>query len=122
MFPVIRPVFTGIRVAGAAFTVKCLPGDMTAAVLAIYEAKPGDILVIDAGGTDRSMIWGGISGLAAKIRGIGGCVTNGAVRDVEELESIGFPVFAATVSVRGIVRNHSGWRRIPISVGGTAAS
>jgi len=48
-----------------------------------------------------------------------GCVTNGAARDVAEIRELGFPVFAAGVSVRGTVKSHPGWIEIPISVGGT---
>jgi len=116
--PNIRPVVPGVRMAGTAFTVKCFVGDAKAVALAIDRAKEGDVLVIDAGGTLRATPWGSMSATAAKLRGIAGCVTNGAVRDIDELIDIGFPVFAAGISVRGNVKLHPGWIGIPVSVGG----
>jgi 4-hydroxy-4-methyl-2-oxoglutarate aldolase len=116
--PIIRPIVPGVRMVGTAFTVKCFVGDAKAVALAIDQAKEGDVLVIDAGGTQRATPWGSMSATAAKLRGIAGCVTNGAVRDLDELIDIGFPVFAAGVSVRGNVKLHPGWIGIPVSVGG----
>ncbi len=118
MAPNIRSIVPGTRMAGPAFTVKCFVGDAKAVALAIDQAKEGDVLVIDAGGTERATPWGSMSATAAKLRGIAGCVTNGAVRDIDELIDIGFPVFAAGVSVRGNVKLHPGWIGIPVSVGG----
>jgi len=116
--PNIRPVVPGFRMVGTAFTVKCFVGDAKAVALAIDQAKEGDVLVIDAGGTQRATPWGSMSATAAKLRGIAGLVTNGAVRDIDELTEIGFPVFAAGISVRGNVKLHPGWIGIPVSVGG----
>lgn len=116
--PNIRPVVPGLRMVGTAFTVKCFVGDAKAVALAIDQAQEGDVLVIDAGGTQRVTPWGSMSATAAKLRGIAGCVTNGAVRDMDELIEIGFPVFAAGASVRGNVKLQPGWIGIPVSVGG----
>ena len=120
MEPTIRPIVQGARIAGPAFSVKCFVGDNRPVLRAIDLAQPGDVLVIDVGGTERATAWGGTSSLAAQLRGLGGCVTNGAVRDLNELTRIGFPVFAMGVSVRGTVKFHPGWIGIPVSVGGVA--
>ncbi|NIS62427.1 MAG: 4-hydroxy-4-methyl-2-oxoglutarate aldolase [Proteobacteria bacterium] len=118
MDPAIRAIVPGIRMAGPAFTVRCFVGDARAVVQAIALAQAGDVLVVDGGGTDRATPWGSTSALAAKVRGLAGCVTNGAVRDLEELIEIGLPVFASGVSVRGNVKLHPGWIGMPVSVGG----
>lgn len=118
MEPNIRPIVPGVCITGTAFTVKCFVGDAKAVALAIDRAQKGDVLVIDAGGTERATPWGSMSATAAKLRGIAGCVTNGAVRDLDELIDIGFPVFAAGSSIRGNVKLHPGWMGIPVSVGG----
>jgi len=120
MEPAIRPVIPGVRIAGPAFTVKCFLGDNAAVLRAIDLAQPGDVLVIDIGGTERATGWGGTSALAAQLRGIAGCVTNGAVRDFDELVKLGFPVFAKGISVRGTVKFHPGWIGQMVSVGGVA--
>jgi 4-hydroxy-4-methyl-2-oxoglutarate aldolase len=107
-----------MRVAGPAFTVKLFPGDNLAAIHANELAKPGDVLVIDAGRTDEAMVvWGASSTLAAKMRGIAGVVTNGAVRDLDEIIQIGLPVFAAGICLRGNAKNHPGWLNVPVAIG-----
>ena len=78
----------------------------------------GDVLVIDSGRTDPvTVVWGGSSTIAAKMRGIAGIITNGAVRDREEILKTGFPVFAAGVSLRANAKNHPGWIGVSVSVG-----
>jgi regulator of RNase E activity RraA len=52
----------------------------------------GDILVVDNGGREVST-WGGLATFAAKVKGIGGLVVDGGVRDREEMEQHRFPVF-----------------------------
>ena len=118
MEPYIRSIVPGVRMIGPAFTVKCVIGDARAVAQAVDQATPGDVLGIDAGGTDLTTPWGSMSATAAKLRGLAGCVTNGGVRDFDELVEIGFPVFAAGVGIRGNVKLHPGWIGIPVSVGG----
>jgi len=118
MEPHIRCIVSGLKMVGPAFTVKCLVGDARAVAQAIDSAAPGDVLVVDSGGTDLTTPFGSMSATAAKLRGITGFVTNGAVRDFSDLVKIGFPVFAAGISVRGNVKKHPGWIGIPITVGG----
>jgi 4-hydroxy-4-methyl-2-oxoglutarate aldolase len=118
MEPHIRSIVPGVRMLGTAFTVKCPVGDARAVAQAVDRAQAGDVIVIDAGGTSLTTPWGSMSATAAKLRGIAGCVTNGGVRDLDELLEIGFPVFAAGVGIRGNVKLHPGWIGIPVSVGG----
>lgn len=115
--PVIRPMVDGIRMAGPAFTVKTMPGDNLVVFRAIDEAPPGSVIVIDGGGTERVTIWGGSSTLAAHGKGLAGCVTNAAVRDLDEIRELRFPVFAAGAAVRGTSKSHPGWIGLTISIG-----
>ncbi len=55
----IRPIGPGMRVTGPALTVKTFPGDIQPVFHAINRAKPGDVLVVDAGDAERGTIWGG---------------------------------------------------------------
>ena len=114
----VRPIVPGTKLAGPALTVRCFPSDMLAVVRAIDKARPGDVLVIDVGPQERTTIWGGTASLAARKRGLAGCVTNGAVRDVEEVVEAGLPVFATGVRPQGVLKNHPGWIGIPVAVGG----
>jgi 4-hydroxy-4-methyl-2-oxoglutarate aldolase len=117
MDPLIRALIPGIRMAGPAFTLRTKPGDNLGVFHAIHEAPKGSVLVIDGGGTVRVTIWGGTSTAAARQKGLAGCVTNAAVRDLDEVTESRFPVFAPGVSVRGTVKDHKGWIGIPVCVG-----
>ncbi|NUZ08009.1 RraA family protein [Piscinibacter koreensis] len=122
MAPHIRPVGDAHRLLGRAFTVRCWPSDGLAFMRAVEMAAPGDVLVIDGGGTDRSTVWGGSATIRAKYRGLAGVVTNGAVRDVATIRELGFPVWAAGICVRGGVANHPGWHNGVVSVGDVAVA
>ena len=115
--PSIRPMIEGVRLAGPAFTLKTMPGDNLAVFRAISEAPRGSVLVIDGGGTDRVTIWGGTSTVAAQAKGLAGCVTNAAVRDLDEIRELRFPVYAPGAAVRGTAKSHPGWMNIPVSIG-----
>jgi 4-hydroxy-4-methyl-2-oxoglutarate aldolase len=117
MSPAIRPIVPGLKIAGIALTIRIWPGDTLAVLRAVDRAKAGSVIVVDAGGTDRAAVWGGTSSRACVARGVRGCVTNGCVRDVDDLVELKFPVFAAGVSPRGTLKNHPGWHDISISVG-----
>jgi regulator of RNase E activity RraA len=75
------------------------------------------VIVVDCGGADRGMCWGGTSTLAAELKRLAGCVPNGSVRDLAEIEAKRFPIFATGTSLRAGLRGHSGWIDIPVSVG-----
>jgi 4-hydroxy-4-methyl-2-oxoglutarate aldolase len=120
--PEIRLFTPGIPLLGRAFTVKCVLGDWLAAANALEEAQPNDVLVIDVGDTDRAGGWGGTASAYAKRRGIGGVVTNGSVRDLDEIRELQFPVYAGACALRGAKRVNDGWRQIPISLGGVVVN
>ena len=122
MSPGIRPIVSGVRLAGIAYTARTFPSDTTAVIRTLDAAPAGSVLVIDAGGTERTTVWGGTTSLVSRRRGLAGCVTNGSVRDVDELVSTGVPVYAAGIAPRGTVKHHEGWRGIPVSVGGVTVA
>lgn len=123
--PGLQPVARGsahARMVGPALTVRTPPGDNLVVHKAVDLARPGDILVVDAGGhVDRAIV-GELLCSYAKSRGIAGIVIDGAVRDVEDLGSLGLPVFARAVSHLGPYKNGPGEIRGPINLGGTAVS
>jgi len=87
----VRPLFP-CKTAGRVLTVQTWGGDWAKAVEAIDMAETGDVLVIK--GEDDVAVWGGLATLSAMNRGLSGVVVYGAVRDVEEIRKLGFPVFA----------------------------
>lgn len=120
--PDIRCLTPGFRLCGPAFTIKTMPGDNLGVFRALSLAPRGCVLVIDGGGSDRHTIWGGTSTRAAIAKGILGCLTNAAVRDIEEISRLGFPVFARGVSIRGTSKCHPGWLNENVAIGDASVS
>ncbi len=83
------------KISGPAFTVKCQPGDHLMLHAAIYRANPGDVIVVEA--DDQFAVAGGNVCAIAQKRGIAGFVVDGVIRDVGEVEEMGFAVYARGV-------------------------
>jgi 3-hexulose-6-phosphate synthase/6-phospho-3-hexuloisomerase len=95
----IRPLIAGKKCAGPAVTVRTAPGDWSKPVLAIDEAQPGDVIVIDAGGVPPA-VWGELATLSAKQKEIAGVVVNGVIRDSSDIMELDFPIFSKGVFSR----------------------
>lgn len=113
----IKPLTREMSLCGPAVTVKVRPGENLIIHKAIYVAQRGDVLVVDTGGYAEAGIWGNIMTVAAHERGLEGLVTNGCVRDSEEIIATGFPVFAQGLSIRGTTKNCLGWINHPMCMG-----
>jgi 3-hexulose-6-phosphate synthase/6-phospho-3-hexuloisomerase len=85
------------RAVGPAVTVRTVPGDWAKPVEAIDRCRPGDVLVIDAGGVPPA-VWGELATHSAKNRGLAGVVVHGAIRDTRDVARVGVPVFARTTA------------------------
>lgn len=96
----LRPVWPSRPVVGVALTVQLAAGDNLGAIAASLQAQPGDVLVLAGGGDARCALVGGRLARVAISRGVRACVVDGAVRDLDELERLGFPVFARAVTAR----------------------
>jgi len=99
--PQLRPMYKGPTMAGPAYTVKTAPGDNLLVHKAIDTARPGDVIVVDAGGFNDHAIIGELMSARAKQRGVAGMVIWGAIRDSAELGAGSYPVFASGVTHRG---------------------
>ena len=76
------------------------------------------MLVIDGGGDLANAAVGGILSFYAAHIGLAGVVVDGAIRDVAEIRSREFPVYARGVTHRGPYKDGPGEINVPISVGG----
>jgi regulator of RNase E activity RraA len=65
-------------------------GDNLAILRAFEFCRPGDVMVIDAGGDITNAVIGGILSFYAATIGLAGMVIDGAIRDVAEIRS-GWP-------------------------------
>jgi 4-hydroxy-4-methyl-2-oxoglutarate aldolase len=96
----IKPAFRA-KVVGQALTVQLSPGDLVDPLKALEMGRPGDIIVVDAGGDRQTSVCGGLMGGLAKNRGIRAMVIDGAGRDIDELEEIGWPIWTRAITARG---------------------
>lgn len=104
----VKPLDPTRRLTGRALTVLTRPGDNRALHLALLEAQPGDVLVVDAFGWKEAGVWGDVLTAAAQQKGVAGVVVNGAVRDADTIIQLGFPVFAKALSIKGTAKDDDG--------------
>lgn len=97
----IKSLTIGARICGQARTVTSMVGDGGAVHAALEAARPGEILVVSAGGAKNVAVWGGVGHAAAMRHGIGGLVIDGAVRDAADIRASGLPCFCRAVTPRG---------------------
>lgn len=114
----LRPYHAKGVLAGPAFTVKTRPGDNLMIHKALHMAKPGDVIVVDAGGDVTNALIGELMVATAVKNGIAGFVMNGAIRDVDAIGAGSFPVYAAGVTHRGPYKDGPGSINVPISLNG----
>ena len=92
----IKPLVKGKKIVGRAVTVNTMDGDWAKPVEAIDVAKSGDVIVIKCSG-DKAAVWGELATRSCINKGIAGVIIDGAVRDVDDIEKLEFPVFAKKI-------------------------
>ena len=120
LHPSIKPLREEYKLVGRALTVKIPVGDNLAVLKAIYEAKQGDVLVIDAKGDQYRAIAGDFVVGMAQTLGISGFVVDGVIRDIVGIKELNFPVFCKGTTVAASGKAGFGEVNIPISCGGAA--
>lgn len=124
----IKPILDGIRIVGPAVTIKDVVSEKKiapwAALQAVTDANPGDIIVRGSEGNMKDIaLWGGLMGLAAKTKKIEGAVLDGGVRDTVELKEMKFQVFSSsTVPSTSVGRTEVVGVNVPITCGGVLVS
>jgi RraA family protein len=114
----IRPFHKRGKLVGTALTVKVAPGDNLMVHKAIDIARPGDVIVVDAGGITTQAIIGEIMSNLAESRGAAGMVIDGSIRDVDAIGASTFPIYACGVTHRGPYKNGPGEINVPVVIGG----
>lgn len=111
-----------IRMIGTALTVKTVSGDNLMLHKALDVAEPGDVIVIEGGGYTGKAILGEIICRIGQTKGIAGYVVDGAVRDVEEIRQMNFPVFSKGVNPAGPLHEGPGQINVAVSCAGVSVS
>jgi 4-hydroxy-4-methyl-2-oxoglutarate aldolase len=103
----IKPAFRA-KVTGQALTVQLSKGDLVDPLKALEMGQAGDVIVVDAGGDLNTSVCGGLMGGLARNRGIRAMIVDGAGRDTDELEDIGWPIWTRAITPRGTHTMFSG--------------
>lgn len=116
--PEIRPAWPGARLCGLAATVECPPGDNLMLHVAVASAARRVVIVANVSAYTRAGAWGEILTAAAQARGIAGLVIDGAVRDIDAIRQMGFPVFSRGLAIGSCTKERPGKVGMPIQFGG----
>lgn len=87
------------RIAGRAVTCRLGTGSPPPGpprhlgTTAVEAAGPDNVIVVEQRAGIDAGCWGGLLTLGAKVRGVAGVVADGPVRDIDEAEVYGFPIF-----------------------------
>jgi RraA family protein len=119
MSPVIRCLTDPeIKLVGPVCTVRVFPGDNLMVHKALDVAEPGDVVVVDAGGSSMNAVLGDLITAKSRHRGIAGWIVDGYVRDLPGIRELGIPVFARGVTPIGPLHRGPGEINFPIQCGG----
>jgi 4-hydroxy-4-methyl-2-oxoglutarate aldolase len=114
----LTQVLPGSRAAGPARTVRCGQADNLMVHAAMAHAQPGDILVLTMPRPEPVALVGELLATQAKAHGVAAILVDAAVRDLDELEEVGLPIWARYVRVKGADKSVVGALDEPVEVGG----
>jgi regulator of RNase E activity RraA len=104
---VLRPLWPGCpAVSGRVTTARLVPAEGAPSPLAdlldVLAGAARGVLLVDLGGRVDVQCWGSVLATLAAGVGVRGALVNGAARDVDGLQSLGFPTFARGVYPGGM--------------------
>lgn len=97
-----------LKVCGIAFPCRVIPTSEYVEIttlLQMVDAIPEQAFVVVAADSDvDAALWGGMMSARAQARGAVAAAVNGGVRDLEQIASLGFPVFGTGRCIKDIRR------------------
>jgi len=110
----------GSKVAGPARTVRCGQGDNLMVHAVMDQVQPGEILVLTMPEPEPVALIGELLATQARVRQVAGILVDASVRDTEELQELGLPIWTRWIRVRGATKTHVGIINETVTVGGTS--
>ncbi|MDE2889812.1 MAG: RraA family protein [Gemmatimonadota bacterium] len=114
--PAIRPVTPGLRLIGRAHTLTCHE-DFLTVIVALRDALPGEVLVIDSQGS-RKALTGELFPTEARRKGLAGIVNDGPCRDTAAIRQQQLPYYARSVNPVAGATNRLFETQVPVTCGG----
>jgi 4-hydroxy-4-methyl-2-oxoglutarate aldolase len=111
-------IVAGSRACGPARTVRCGQDDNLMVHAAMADLQPGEVLVLTMPEPRPVALIGDLLATQAQVRGAAAILVDASVRDREELQSMGLPVWARWVRSRGAVKATAGEINVPVTLGG----
>lgn len=101
----IKPITSGLKLVGPAYTIKYAPDKekptaFKNAANYIDKIPAQAVIVIDNNGQKNCTVWGDILTQVAMQNNIAGTIVHGAVRDVEHIRTLQYPLFCSAVYMR----------------------
>lgn len=112
----LRPISPGLKLVGRAHTVVC-EDDFLTVIKALHDAQPGEVLVVETRGTRRAVA-GELFSKEAQRKGLAGLVVDGAVRDIAQIRTFGFPVYSRSVCPASGTTRRIFATQMPVQCGG----
>jgi 4-hydroxy-4-methyl-2-oxoglutarate aldolase len=118
----IKPIAESGAFCGVALPCYAGAADNLAAFGALSIAQPGDVIVCATDSDTATAATGDLLLGMMKNRGVIAFVTDGYVRDLRGIRSVGLPCYAAGLTPNSPARNGPGTVGLPIVVGGVAVN
>ncbi len=113
----VRPLVSGVRIAGPAVTARCAPGDNLMMHRALALAEAGDVLVVETGRPSGAQ-WGMLAAVYAEHIRLAGVIVDGCIRDADDLRERRYPLWYADISPAHPTKRGPGAVNVPITCGG----
>lgn len=112
-----------LKVCGVAYPCRVVPTQEYVEIdrlLEMVDSIPENAFVVVSSDMDiDAALWGGLMSARARSRGAVGAMVNGGVRDIEQIASLGFPVFGAYRCITDIRRRgYMAKYDVPVFTGG----